>query len=102
MGKTSTPPEGSLLPFSIGRAMKTGALKNRLGNDPMPLTFEAEFICAKDAASFLGIPLRSLYFYMQQGILPSYKLGRHRLFRRQELLNSLQTTKKVSLNDILR
>lgn len=82
--------------------MKTSAHNNRLGSDPLPRSADAEFICAQDAAAFLGIPLRSLYFYMQQGLLPSYKLGRHRLFRRQELLNALLTTKKASLDEILK
>jgi len=65
-------------------------------------TADSEFIGAKDAASFLGIPLRSFYLYMKRGLLPSYKLGRHRLFRRQELLNALQRTRENSLDEILR
>lgn len=60
------------------------------------------FIAAKDAAAFLGIPLRSLYQYVQQGVLPSYKLGRHRLFRRLELLNALRATAKATRDEILR
>ncbi|MBN8707787.1 MAG: helix-turn-helix domain-containing protein [Verrucomicrobia bacterium] len=60
------------------------------------------FIDAKEAATFLGIPLRSLHQYVQQGLLPSYKLGRHRLFRRQELLNVLQATNKATREEILR
>ena len=40
-----------------------------------------EFLRAREAATWLGVPLRSLHQYVQQGLLPSYKLGRHRLFR---------------------
>jgi excisionase family DNA binding protein len=47
-----------------------------------------EFMCAKEAAAWLGIPLRSLHHYVRQGLLPSYKLGRHRLFRKAELLSA--------------
>lgn len=47
------------------------------------------FIGAKEAAAWLGIPLRSLNQYVQQGLLPSYKLGRHRLFRKVQLLEAL-------------
>lgn len=57
---------------------------------------------AKAAATFLGIPLRSLHQYVQQGLLPSYKLGRHRLFRRHELLNALRATTKATRDEILR
>ena len=61
-----------------------------------------EFLCARQAAAWLGIPLRSLHQYVQQGLLPSYKLGRHRLFRRQELLSALAATKLSSRDEILR
>jgi len=47
------------------------------------------FIGTKEAAAWLGIPLRSLNQYVQQGLLPSYKLGRHRLFRKQQLIDAL-------------
>lgn len=60
------------------------------------------FLDAKEAASYLGIPLRSLYQYVQQGLLPSYKLGRHRLFRRHELVSALQASNKATRNEILR
>lgn len=60
------------------------------------------FVDAKEAAAFLGIPLRSLYQYVQRGLLPSYKLGRHRLFRRHELLNTLRANSKATRDEILR
>jgi excisionase family DNA binding protein len=63
---------------------------------------EQGFMGAKEAAEFLGIPLRSLHQYVQQGLLPSYKLGRHRLFRRLELLNALRGTTKATRDEILR
>lgn len=60
------------------------------------------FMGAKEAAAFLGIPLRSLYQYVRQGLLPSYKLGRHRLFRRLELLNTLRGAARATRDEILR
>jgi len=60
------------------------------------------FVDAKEAAAFLGIPLRSLYQYVRQGLLPSYKLGRHRLFRRFELLHAMEVTNKATRDEILR
>jgi excisionase family DNA binding protein len=68
----------------------------------MHLVDDHGFIDTKEAAAFLGIPLRSLRQYVQQGLLPSYKLGRHRLFRRQELLTALRATTKATRDEILR
>ena len=61
-----------------------------------------EFMRAREAAIWLGIPLRSLHQYVQQGLLPSYKLGRHRLFRKGELLSALGADRTASRNEILR
>lgn len=60
------------------------------------------FVGAKEAAAFLSIPMRSLHQYVQQGLIPSYKLGRHRLFRRLELLNALRASTKATRDEILR
>ena len=70
--------------------------------DPPESHPKAEFINSKAAAAWLGIPLRSLYQYVQTGLLPSYKLGRHRLFRRSELLDALGASRMVTSADILR
>jgi excisionase family DNA binding protein len=61
-----------------------------------------EFMRAREAAIWLGIPLRSLHQYVQQGLLPSYKLGRHRLFRKGELLTVLGADRTAGRNEILR
>jgi excisionase family DNA binding protein len=61
-----------------------------------------EFLRAREAAIWLGVPLRSLHQYVQQGLLPSYKLGRHRLFRKGELLSSLGADRTASRSEILR
>lgn len=60
-----------------------------------------EFIDAKAAAIWLGIPLRSFHQYVKKGELPSYKLGRHRLFRRKELLAALSSSRTASRNEVL-
>lgn len=72
------------------------------GRDEIQPVDDYGFIAAKEAAAFLGIPLRSLHQYVQQGLLPSYKLGRHRLFRRLELLDALRATNKATRDEILR
>ncbi len=65
-------------------------------------TQEREFIDAKRAAIWLGIPLRSFHQYVQRGLLPSYKLGRHRLFRKDELLSALSISRTASRDEVLR
>jgi excisionase family DNA binding protein len=61
-----------------------------------------EFMCAKEAAAWLGVPLRSLHHYVRQGLLPSYKLGRHRLCRKAELLSALDADRTATRSEILR
>jgi excisionase family DNA binding protein len=78
------------------------ALQSRVISDSESKTSHRQFMRAKEAASWLGIPLRSLHQYVQQGLLPSYKLGRHRLFRQQELLDALGASRVASRAEILR
>lgn len=60
------------------------------------------FIRAKEAAAWLGIPLRSFNQYVQQGLLPSYKLGRHRLFRKTQLIEALGAKLTVPRSAVFR
>ncbi len=62
----------------------------------------AEFIQIREAAEWLGVPFSSLRQYVSRGLLPSYKLGRHRLFRKRELLEAMRQATKASLAEILR
>lgn len=62
----------------------------------------AEFIALREAAEWLGVPFSSLRKYVARGLLPSYKLGRHRLFRKRELLDALRQSTKASLDEVLR
>ncbi len=63
---------------------------------------DTKFISAKDAAEWLGIPLRSLHQYVQRGLLPCYKIGRHRLFRKPELVRAMEGTILADRRSILR
>ena len=67
-----------------------------------PVSEKAEFIEIREAAEWLGVPFSSLRQYVSRGLLPSYKLGRHRLFRKRELLDALRETTKATLDEILR
>lgn len=63
---------------------------------------KAEFINTDTAAAWLGISRRSMQRYVQSGLLPSYKLGKQRLFRRRELLDALGASRKATWNEFLR
>jgi excisionase family DNA binding protein len=67
-----------------------------------PSSENAEFIQIREAAEWLGVPFSSLREYVSRGLLPSYKLGRHRLFRKGELLEALRAATKSTLDEILR
>lgn len=60
------------------------------------------FIGAKEAAAWLGVPLRSFNQYVQRKLLPSYKLGRHRLFRKSQILEALGATFNTTRSTIFR
>jgi excisionase family DNA binding protein len=62
----------------------------------------AEFIEIREAAEWLGVPFSSLRQYVSRGLLPSYKLGRHRLFRKREVLEAMRQATTASLDEILR
>ena len=78
------------------------ALQSHMASEADVNVGNQEFLRAREAAIWLGIPLRSLHQYVEQGLLPSYKLGRHRLFRRQELLKTLGASRVASRAEILR
>lgn len=67
-----------------------------------PSAEEDGFISAKEAAEWLGVPLRSLYQYVRQGLLPCYRLGRHRLFRKHQLITALGAGRMVERSAIFR
>lgn len=63
---------------------------------------KSEFIQIHEAAEWLGVPFSSLRKYVARGLLPSYKLGRHRLFRKPEVLEALRRTHRATLDEILK
>jgi len=63
---------------------------------------KSEFIQIREAAEWLGVPFSSLRKYVSRGLLPSYKLGRHRLFRKPEVLEALRQSTQATLDQILR
>ena len=90
---------------TLSGAFKTassyGALRFRIASETEN-PGNREFLRAREAAIWLGVPLRSLHHYVRQGLLPSYKLGRHRLFRKAELLSALDADRTATRREILR
>ncbi len=63
---------------------------------------KSEFIQIREAAEWLGVPFSSLRKYVARGLLPSYKLGRHRLFRKGELIEAIRVSSHSALDKVLR
>ena len=47
--------------------------------------YMTEWITADEAAEYLKIPVRSLYYSIRTGQIPCHRLGRRQRFRRYEL-----------------
>lgn len=71
-------------------------------NTKKPVSENAEFIQIREAADWLGVPFSSLRQYVSRGLLPSYKLGRHRLFRKRELIEAIRQSTKATLDEVLK
>jgi len=94
--------EGRRRPQSMSEALRILSSVIRPKGDPPGTHPKSEFINTKAAAQWLGIPERSMQQYVQMGLLPSYKLGKHRLFRRNELLDALGATRRATWDEFLR
>ena len=99
---TTTGPGRQASAISLDANSAYRKLRLRIASKSAENPGNREFLRAKEAAVWLGVPLRSLHQYVQQGLLPSYKLGRHRLFRKRELLSALGADRTASRCEILR
>ena len=61
----------------------------------------AEFLHAAEAAAAVPVPLRSFHKYVKEGLIPSYKLGRHRLFKRHEVIAAVERQRVGTANEVL-
>ena len=70
---------------------------------PSPSTEEvvAAFCHHKEAAIISGLPLRSFYHYVEQGVIPHYRIGRHRLFKKDELIAAIMANRVGTNNEVL-
>ena len=72
---------------TIPATMDETALPLVLGNEKKPEIFEVSplLINLEEAAAFIGIPSSTLHTWAWQGKVPCVRLGRSRLFRREDL-----------------
>lgn len=60
-----------------------------------------EFLRASTMAGIVGVPVRSFHLYAAQGLIPSFKLGKHRLFRKAEVFAALEKLRTASVQEVL-
>ena len=60
------------------------------------------FLTPPEAAMVLGISLRTLHRLMKAGEIPSYRLGGLRRYREAELLAAVTSTRRLTLDEVLR
>lgn len=53
-----------------------------------------EFLTRKETAELLKVTYNSLHRWVQDGILKSYKIGNRTYFKREEILESLNSSQK--------
>jgi hypothetical protein len=76
------------------------AKKERTKKIPPPMP-EPELHHAPQMAAIVNIPVRSFHQYAQQGLIPSFKIGKHRLFRKSEVFSALEKLRTASLQEVL-
>jgi len=60
------------------------------------------FVKADEAAAAIPVPVRTLEKWTRNGVIPSYKLGRHRLYRIEEVIAAIEATRTASIREVLR
>ena len=61
----------------------------------------AEFITERQAAAAIPLPPSTFRVYMTRGLIPSYKLGKHRLFRRTEVIQAVLSTRQGTVQEVV-
>jgi excisionase family DNA binding protein len=51
----------------------------------------AGFCHHREATIISGLPQRTFYYYLEQGLIPCYKIGRHKLFKRDEVIAAIMS-----------
>ena len=75
-------------------ALIRNCIKSEFQSFSPPQPVEDELITSKQAAKILGISLVTLHFWKTEGRLKFYRIGTRIRFKKNELLEALETTKK--------
>lgn len=62
---------------------------------------EEPFCFAEEARTVTPFATRTFWTHVLNGNLPSYKLGRNRLFRKSELIAAIEKTRVASKAEVL-
>ena len=62
---------------------------------------EAAFFRAAEAAKAIPLPLRTFNLFVAKGMIPSYKFGRGRFFKKSEIIHAVEIHRVATKDEIL-
>jgi excisionase family DNA binding protein len=65
-------------------------------------TNESEFCHDLEAFKVTPFPLRTFRFYVAKGMIPSYKFGRNRLFKKSEVIAAIERGRVATADEVLK
>ena len=65
------------------------------------LNTEPVFCRAEEAAAAIPMKLRTFLFYLEKGMIPSYKFGRNRFFKKAEVIAAIERHRIGTVDEVL-
>jgi excisionase family DNA binding protein len=62
---------------------------------------ESEFCHDVEAVKVTPFPIRTFRFYVAKGMIPSYKFGRNRLFKKSEVVAAIEKCRVGTVDEVL-
>lgn len=59
------------------------------------------FCYAPEAVTLTPFPIRTFHLYVKRGLIPSYRIGRHRLFKKDEVVAAIERFRVSTTAEIL-
>jgi len=85
----------SSIPFKDFEILLRDCIKSELQNQtPAPTQDKEELLTSKQAAKILSVSLVTLHHWKVEGLIKFHRIGTRVRFKKNELLEALQTTKK--------
>ena len=88
----SAPVGGNILPRLRKRVQGRPIMPPDAAQASLPLTLPKATYTVAQAAAILGIPRRSLYIYIAQGVVPAVHVGRRKLLILKSTIDQLLAT----------